>query len=528
MSRAQWGGLALFSGLLAALVAPAETPREYRRTLASAPADARLAAATLPRFARFGWVSPPLESTTVARYAELAGAGFNTAVLAWEDSGRVADNRARLSAARGTSLKMLLFDRDLDRDPLGSAAWNATLDTVAARYRDDPGFLGYYLGDEPSESEFASLGSYFAALRARDPAHPAWNNLLGRSAFTSHADFETYVRRYVAAAHPAVLCDDQYEFLESGDRLQLVENAATLGAIARENAIPFWGIVLLVKHDPYREVTDGMLRWQVAQWLAYGAHGIGIFTYWTPAPDPRYDWQPAMIEWGSGARTPKYDMVRTLNTMLAPLGDTLAAAQWLGAVHAGSTPPGGVAFTPGALIAGVEGRATIGYFADVAAAPLVLVGNADSLAAATLRVRPAEGRTVTQLDADGLAWTPLTPDAGGSVALDLAPGDFTLLKLSGSVDSLVVGRAPRLVASPNPALASVVFSAQGLSGPARLELFDVGGRRLWSRALSGASATATWGGAGPGGERVRAGALFARLEDAHGASVRRIAWLGGP
>jgi hypothetical protein len=114
------------------------------------------------------------------------------------------------------------------------------------------------------------------------------------------------------------------------------------------------------------------------------------------------------------------------------------------------------------------------------------------------------------------------------VALALGAGDFALLRLSGRVDSLVVGRAPRLLAAPNPGRGAVVFSAQGLVGPARLDLFDLGGRRIWSRSLAGGHATAVWNGDRDGGGRVRACALFARLEDAHGAAVRRIVWLGAP
>ena len=528
MSRTQRGFVLLAAGLLAALVAPVEPLRAFGRGVSpAAGASARLATA-LPRFALFGWVSPPLESTTVARYAEMADAGFNTAVLAWEDSGRVADNLARLAAVRETPMRLLLYDRELARHTVGSAAWFTALDTVTARYRSRPGFLGYYLGDEPSQAEFAALGRYFFEFRARDPAHPAWNNLLGRAAFSSRLAFEYYVRAYVAATRPAVLCDDQYDFLAAGDRLQFTENIATLSSVARENGLPFWGIILLIRHGSYRAVTDGMLRWQVAQWLAYGAHGIGYFTYWTPAPDPAMNWQPAMIEWGTGNRTPYYDMVRTLNARVAPMGDTLAGLQWLGTAHAGSVPPGGTPFVPGGLLAGIAGRATIGYFADAAAAPLLFVANADSLAPATVTLALAGGRSAARLTDDGAAWTPLAVDGSGHAALALAAGDFALLRLTGSVDSLVVGTAPRLAVAPNPARGSVVFSAQGLNGPARVDLFDLGGRRLWSRVLAGSHATAVWNGERDGGGRVRAGALFARLEDARGAAVRRIVWLGAP
>jgi len=49
----------------------------------------------LPKFALFGWVSPPADSTTAARIGELAGAGLNLTNAAWEDAGHTADNLFR-------------------------------------------------------------------------------------------------------------------------------------------------------------------------------------------------------------------------------------------------------------------------------------------------------------------------------------------------------------------------------------------------------------------------------------------------
>ena len=299
--------LAVVVALLLAAVASADRPAVPGRVVAGMAAIAPPAGtASLPPFTLFGWVSPPRDSTTAGRYAELAGAGFNMTVLAWEDSGRVADNRSRLDFTRSLGVRNLLFDRELEQVVPGDASTYGHLDSVVARYRDDPAFLGYYLSDEPRPNEFPTLQVIFQQLRQRDPRHPAWNNLLGRSGFTSRAAWLDYTRQYVAATDPAVLSNDQYEFLASGDRGQLVENIAGLASLARERGIPFWGIVLLTRHGNYRVVDAGMLRWQIAQWLAYGARGIGYFTYWTPAPDPQYDWSPAMIAWG-GARTWSYE-----------------------------------------------------------------------------------------------------------------------------------------------------------------------------------------------------------------------------
>jgi hypothetical protein len=485
------------------------------------------ASAALPRFALFGWVSPPLEFATAQRYEELATAGFNTTVLAWQDSGTVAANLARLEYCRPLGVRCLLLDSELNQVVYSDTTTWALVDTIAARYRDDPAFLGWYLGDEPQADEFERNAGYFALLRARDPAHPAWNNLLGRQAFPSRDAWLTYTRDYVSAVGPVVLCNDQYDFLVTGDRGQLVENVAGLAAIARENGLPFWGIVLLVQHGEFRAVTPGMLRWQVAQWLSYGARGIGYFTYWTPAPDPQWNWQPAMITY-DGSRTPFYADVAALNARLLPLGEQLAGLHWLLTEHAGSLPPGGTPFAPDSLLESVEGRASIGVFADSAGSPYALVASADSSAARVVTLTLAgHGRRAWRWR-DGGGWDELTVGEDRRVALALAPGDFALLRFSGSCDALGSGRCSlRLSLGPNPAGGAVRFSLSGASGATRLEVLDLAGRRVWSRAFAGGSAALEWRGERDSGGHAVPGVYFARLEDERGVLVRRLSWLGG-
>ncbi len=526
-SRAQAFVLVGLAGIALSAVLGAGVPRPSARVPAGlAAASEGVNVPAWPRFALFGWVSPPRESTTAGRYAELADAGLNLTVLAWADSGRVADNLARLDATRPRGVRNLLLDQQLSHVAASAPGSLVLADSIVRRYRDDPAFAGWYLGDEPPTSSFARLGELFAILRARDPAHPAWNNLQGRSAFPSHEAFVAYVRAYVAATQPAVLCDDEYEFDQSGDRGRLTENVATLAGIARENGLPFWGIVLLVQHASYRPVTTGMLRWQVAQWLAFGARGIGYFTYWTPAPDHVMNWQPAMIAWGTGARTAAYDSVRALNARLAPLGNTLAGMQWLLTEYAGSVPAGGTPFAPDSLLAAVDGRATLGVFADSTGAPHVFVASADSLAIRTVTLTLAEGRRAWRLRDDGGAWDALAVAPDGRLALTFAPGDFALLKLSGPADALAAGRAPHLALGPNPARGEVRFTFAGVAGRARLEVLDLGGRRVWSYAFAPSEVGVSWRGERDVGGRTSAGVYFARLEDARGVAVRRLSWLG--
>ena len=184
---------------------------------------------TLPRFALFGWVAPPADSTTPARYAELAEAGLNVTVLAWEDPGIVPENLRRLRYSAPFGVQNLLLDQRLDRVHEHEPSSMAVLDSIVTAYRDQPAFLGYYLGDEPGTERFSRLGEWFRLLRAHDPLHPAWNNLIGRSAFVSREAWLGYMRDYIEATQPAVLCTDHYDHLVGRDRgfmcVHLTQNA---------------------------------------------------------------------------------------------------------------------------------------------------------------------------------------------------------------------------------------------------------------------------------------------------------------
>jgi len=507
---------------------PAATGRvgAPRATARSAPPGT----AALPRFALFGWVSPPREFATSERYAELAEAGFDVTVLAWEDSGTVADNRARLDFTRPLGVRNLILDMRLDRLVHDMPSTFGIVDTVAATYRDEPALLGYYLGDEPTEERFEWLGRAFALFRERDPSHPAWNNLRGPQAFGTIDEWQRYVRAYAAATEPAVLCVDQYDFLTDRDAGQIVSAAAGSGAIARERGVPFWGIVLLTEHVGFRHVTPGMLRWQVAQWLSYGARGVGYFTYWTPAPHGYFQWRPGMIDWDTAQRTAHYATVRALNRLLRPVGETLAGATWIATEHAGSVPPGGTAFAPDELLRDVQGRAVLGWFADSLGAPLLLVANQDSAAAQAVTLTFGGTRTVMSIDST-YTWQPRPVFTGSGVTratCELEPGDFVLLRPSGDLDALASGRrGPWLLAQPQPARDAVRFTAQRLAGAARLELLDLSGRRVWGADLHGSNASLEWRGDREAGGRAAPGVYLARLEDARGVSVRRVHWLGG-
>uniref|UniRef100_A0A832MKF7 Right handed beta helix domain-containing protein n=1 Tax=Eiseniibacteriota bacterium TaxID=2212470 RepID=A0A832MKF7_UNCEI len=153
-------------------------------------------------------------------------------------------------------------------------------------------------------------------------------------------------------------------------------------------------------------------------------------------------------------------------------------------------------------------------------------------------------------------WNDLWSNAGGAVAgpiaavenLDVNPlfcdesaGDFALASGSpcapggayGQIGASGVGRgapltapaqaASRLALGPNPALGEVRFTVPAGAGPARLEVFDLAGRRLWAR--EGAGGEVRWSGEARAGV-APAGVYLVRVSGAHGAESRRFVWLG--
>jgi hypothetical protein len=511
---------------IAAVLAGAGGDR-FPRTMGSADGVPFAAPATIPPFALFGWVSPPNETMSLERMRELAGAGLNVALPAWNDSGRIATNRPRMQFAAQCGVGCIAWDERFGRAYGNPSPDAALLDSILADYASQPGFLAYYFGDEPARGDFPMLARIFADLRAREPSHPSFNNLLGRSAFSSRAEWERYTRDYVEFVHPAILCNDYYNFLADQDRGGFVENVAGLQALARKYGLPFWVIVQLVQHGPYRALSPGELRWQVSHLLAYGARGVGYFTYWTPAPDPDWNWQPAVITF-DGARTPWYDVLASFNPAARAAGEMLAGLSWVSTQHAGSVPIGGAAFVADDALVAADGRAAIGRFVDGAGTRYLLIANSDSAGARTIALSLRDVRRVWRLGTAPESWAELSTARGladrrAEIALDA--GGFALLRLESEP---VPARGPALRLGPNPGLGEMRFAVSRAGAGARIEIVDAGGRLVWSRALDPGTATVTWRGERDGGGRARPGLYLARVIDASGVTTARVSWLGTP
>ncbi len=492
----------------------------------------RSSGTAVPAFVRFGWVSPPPESTTDAHVAEMAEAGLDVMLPTQGDPGDLDVNRHRMDLAAAHGMRCLVFDARFEaflRWRVDSPEGAARLDSIVADYRDHPGMFGYYLGDEP-RPPWTLLHDLATALRARDPAHPAWNNLLGRGSWPDTATWYGYVRGYLDSVPAAVLCADHYEFRVEGDRGQFFEHAAGMRALADAHGIPFWSVVLLTPHRGYREVTPGMLRWQVANLLAYGCRGIGYFTWWTPAPDTFYQWHDGVIR-RDGTRTPMYDVVAALDRDAGAVGTRLAAMRWVSTQCTAPVPSGADAFRGDDWLRDVAGRATLGRFVDAAGDPYVVVVNRDSLARRTLTVRLLGVAAVSRLDAASGAWLPaalgaLGPAGERTLALTLDPGDFALLRLEGTRGEVVARIGPRVAVGATPAHGRTTLTLTRLDAGAILELFDARGRRVREWRPEPGDGAVGWDGTRADGSDAGPGVYLVRVRDRRGEAVARLVWLG--
>jgi len=483
-------------------------------------------------FMLFGWCSPPVESTTTFRIAEMDSLGFNLLQPALINTGELRDNLTRLDLARTMGMRCIVWDHRFEAFrtlPVESPEGGALLDSIVADYRDHPGMFGYYMGDEPSAPDFPLLAQLSLALHARDPQHPLWNNLYGRSHFATRDEWLAYTEDYATRLHPAVLCNDQYDFRRTGDVGAFVENAAGLSGVARAHGIPFWGVLLLVEHGSFRAITPGELSWQIAMLLAYGARGVGYFTYWTPPPDSAWNWQPAVID-QQGHRTPWFEVLRALDPEVRRVGELLAPLAWLGTVHAGSVPRGGTRFASDGWIQSVDGRATLAHFVDHAGHRLLFLANSDSAEAQKIVLHLSPGVTACAWnDGPDAALPDSCSQGGGSDRIDetLGPGAFrTYVLFANSEPPFAGGNSPACTARPEPSRGSVTLAIGHVGARGTLELLDAQGRRVWKRSLPPGATTMSWHGERDAGGAAAAGLYFVRVEDSSGFTVRRLTWLG--
>jgi hypothetical protein len=372
------------------------------------------------------WCGPPLDEFDDARAEEIVTAGFTIVGPPCEGPTDVERNQRALDVAARHGLKMWVSDARFGRFARSLPNWEQQVAAAVADYKDRPGFGGYFVTDEPSAARFDDLAAIVAKLRAADPAHVAYINLLadyipGGLGVPAYGE---YVERFIMTVHPSLLSYDYYPF-EGGkrDRPSFFSNLALVRDQAQRHGVPFMLIVLAMPHGPYRDPTEAELSWQVFHALAYGARGFSYFAYWTPVHVEHADvmkFRHGLIE--RGAPTRHYAEAARLNRILRILGHELETFRSVGV--ADSQGEVAAAFPLGPINGIVGGMVTAGLFVNDAGQQVVVLVNRDYRSPARVQLRIRDGRPAPdQLDIETGRW-----NRGDGTGVRLSPGGAQLLR----------------------------------------------------------------------------------------------------
>ena len=383
-------------------------------------------------------------------------AGF-TLMLAEFDT---ATNLLVLDAAAERGMKVMVSDGDISRAIYNPEQRREYLASAVEKYSHHPALFGYHIVDEPNASAFPMLAEIRAVLAELDPAHEAYINLFPNYASPEqlgNPTYEDHLADYTSKVKPSIISYDHYHFLkgakkqticadqreqkiydstfggvsefENVDRAGFFTNIEQVRNESLRTGIPFMVIILVVEHGPYRNLTDGELRWEVWQSLAYGSARLSYFTYWTPGAagtegDDFWHWQNGMIS-QTGETLPHYYMIADINRELQAVGAILNEQRSLGVYHLGEMPNERyITYADGTVgpIDKIEGdQLTVGVFTD----GYVLIANRD-YAAENDFAFTANG-TVSLFDAESGELIAIESE-DGVYRMTLGEGDAILLK----------------------------------------------------------------------------------------------------
>jgi hypothetical protein len=389
-------------------------------TTLTTPADA---------FPILAWNGVPEAETTVARYRELAGAGFTHSLISVSNADQAFK---QLEVGKATDVKLIVSCGDL----LGEKAA-----TTVKRFKDHPALGAYYVRDEPSAGDFVTVAAQVKRIQTVDSRHPCYVNLFPNYATTGTAGqlgtatYQEYVDRFVREVPVTIISFDHYPvvagFSADGQptlRPEWYENLEIVAAAARKARKPMWAFALSCPHGPYPPPTAAHLRVQVYSDLAYGAQAIQYFTYWTPEPR-EFDFHDGPIT-ANGKRTATYALVKQMNREIQALRGVFQGARVLSLGHTGPQRPRGTRpYEPTTPIKAVktEGQGAVVAILSNAGRQFLVIVNRDITRPMPVTVELDGSAPVHRVAKDGS----LGPVAGGRFEARLEPGDVGVLTWPG-------------------------------------------------------------------------------------------------
>jgi len=210
---------------------------------------------------------------------------------------------------------------------------------AARTLRNENGFFGYFMQDEPSVPEISQQQEVIKQLKSVDSKHTFYINLLpyyNKDWILKSTKVRSYPKYLKAAAATSCqqLSFDYYPITTDGLRATWYHNLEMIRDESLSSGKPFWGFVLSVPHSVYPQPTLAALRLQVYANLAYGAQAIQYFTYWNPGPNEGYDYHDAPIS-REGKKTRNYKLVQQMNNELRVVSQLFCGAKVISVKHLG-------------------------------------------------------------------------------------------------------------------------------------------------------------------------------------------------
>ncbi len=354
----------------------------------------------------------------------------------------------QLDVAGKHGLRALLTDPLLSPASLDDPAQTAALEALVSRVKTHPATYAYHLTDEPSAELFPALGKLVAFLKERDPAHPAYINLLPTYANNEQLGiaggkveaYTEHLKQFIDTVHPALLSYDHYQFTNAADNPDYFLNLALMRKAAQQHGLPFLNIVQASCWVPGSAASPAAprvpgpdeLRYLVYTTAACDAQGISYYVYSYPGHE-------GGMALADGTTTRLYTALKSLNREFAAIAREVQPLKSSGAWHAGMLPPGteplpaacpfqpatpepAREYKPGERVLGIL-VGTYGPGADAGSATHAVVVNLDYKTPRTLEMRATGEMEI--LDTTTGKWTP----SGRQAALDLKGGEGRLLRL---------------------------------------------------------------------------------------------------
>ncbi len=297
---------------------------------------------------------------------------------------------------------------------------------LISEVRNHPAVFGYYLRDEPSASFFPGLATVSSVVKELHPGVWPYINLFPNYADASQLGTKTYdeyLEKFIETCEPPILSYDHYAIFEGGGmRGEYFANLESVRRSAVKHKLPFWQIVLSVGCLNYREPSMTDLRFQVYTSLAYGAHGLAYFKYFTPGAG---NYRNGPID-QFGHETPMWSNMRQINLQVGKLAPTLLKLTSDRVYHFGTVPAGCTGPDEKSLVKAMAGPMMVGDFTHTDGSRYVMVVNKDFAGSAT--AWPEFRKPVSKLQFVSPYDGTLTPYEGEYVWL--APGQGVLLKIT--------------------------------------------------------------------------------------------------